>query len=96
MRNQKEEAPLAIYLERFAKLDPEATAARCGTVFDGEGFKLTLLGTPVRLTWPEGLIEAPEGAPKAAAANYTRILLIRYVCEGVLAPGTGRFLAYRE
>lgn len=96
MRNQKEEAPLAIYLERFAKLDPEAAAARCGASFDGESFGLTLLGTPVRLMWPEGLIKAPDGAPKAAAANYTRILLIRYVCEGVLAPTTGRFLAYRE
>ena len=96
MRNQKEEAPLAIYLERFAKLDPEAAAARCGARFDGAGFDLTLLGTPLRVTWPEGLIEAPESAPRAACANYTRILLLRFLCEGVLAPGTGRFLAYRE
>jgi hypothetical protein len=96
MKNQKEEAPLAIYLERFSKLDPEAAAARCGAAFDGRGFGLTLLGTPLRLTWPDGAIEAPESAPKAASANSVRILLLRYLCEGVLAPGTGRFLAYRE
>ncbi len=96
MINQKEEAPLAIYLERFAGLDPEAASARCGAPFDGSGFAFTLLGTPLRLTWPEGLVEAPEGAPRAASSNPTRILLLRYVCEGVFAPSTGRFLAYRE
>ena len=96
MRNQKEEAPLAIYLERFAGLDPEAAAARCGAEFDGKSFALTLLGTPLRITWPEGLVKAPEGAPRAASASYTRILLLRYICEGVFAPSTGRFLAYRE
>ena len=96
MRNQKEEAPLAIYLERYAGLDPEAASARCGAAFDGKGFALTLLGTPLRVTWPEGLIEAPEDAPRAASASYTRILLRRYICQGVRAPSTGRFLAYRE
>ena len=96
MLNQKDEAPLAVYTERFAALDPDSAAARCGAGFDGDGFCMTLLGFPLRLTWPEGLIEPSGGAPAALSSNAVRILLLRFVCEGVCAPGTGRFLVYRE
>ncbi len=96
MINQKEEAPLAVYTERYAALDPASAAARCGAGFDGAAFTMTLLSFPLRLTWPEGLIEPPSGAPASLSSNAVRILLLRYVCEGVSAPGTGRFLVYRE
>lgn len=95
MKNQKEEAPIAFYTERFSSIDPVAASERCGAAYDGR-FALTVLGVPVFMKWPEGTLEVSSGSPQALNSNAVRILLLRYICDGVAAPTTGRFLAYRE
>lgn len=96
MKNQKDEAPLAIYTARYAEIDPQTVTARCGAAFDGGGFTLTLMGYPIYAAWPEFSIKTAEGAPAALSSAAVKILVLRYLTEGVAAPATGRFLVYRE
>ena len=66
-KNQKEEMPFAYYLAKYAGLDPAEVTARLGgdITFDGAGFRLSFLGRPYRLAWPDYAIESPDAAALA-------------------------------
>ena len=49
VQNNKEEVPFAHYEEKFASLDPQEAAMRCGVPFESGRFTVTLLGTALLL-----------------------------------------------
>ena len=53
VQNNKEEVPFAHYEEKFASLDPQEAAKRCGVPFENGRFTVTLLGTAYQIAWPE-------------------------------------------
>lgn len=92
-KNNKEERPLAHYLERYRAADPGEMSVRCGLPWDDKTrqFSLTFLGEQFTLTHPEFVVEGPR-----TLTNAERILLLRYLLEGRAAPAGGRWLTYRE
>ena len=100
MNNQKERVPLEHYKAKFSVLDPEDVSRRCMVDFTREDglFSLTVLGHPLRVTWP-GFSLTPVDASRCPAALYgaaARILIIRYLIGGSCVPSTGKLLSYRE
>lgn len=95
MKNQQYDNPMRIYEARYRAIAPAEASARTGSVFDAEAgqFKLCLLGTPLRVDWPVFMLHGAEGC---LAHNAVKLLIIRYLLEGMDAPFAGRFLSYRE
>ena len=90
-RNNKEELPLAYYLEKFQAGDPSEMAARCRLPFDGKTFTITLLGDSFTLSHPDFAV-AGDRAP----TNPERILFLRYLLDGRYVEPSGAYLTYRE
>ena len=49
VQNHKEEVPFTHYEEKFASLDPQEAAERCGVPFENSRFTVTLLGTAYQI-----------------------------------------------
>jgi hypothetical protein len=83
--------PLEHYSEQFASLDPAAIAARTRAPYDQskQEFTLTIMGTPHHIHWPDATFAPP-------ADPYTKILMLRYLCEARYAEPTGNYIAYGE
>jgi hypothetical protein len=94
--NYKDEVPLAHYGEKYAALDPDEAAARCGVSRDAEGrFRLRYMGMDLAASWPEfGARDGATGEEITRAAE--KILILRYLCEGKHGLSTGKQLAYAE
>ncbi len=91
--NNKTENPIRIYQEKFREMDPQQMAKRSGCEFrDGE-FKIFLMNRRVKLTFPE-METFYEDETKTA--DNVRILLARYVMEGVQAESSGKMYSYPE
>lgn len=100
--NNKTGVPLAHYRARFGEQRPEDIAQRCELTFEEEAFSLTLLGAPVKVSFPEGVAtrEVCRGADTSLDAptvldDVTTILLLRYLIEGAKAP-VDSFITYAE
>ena len=62
IENHKEEVPFAHYVGLFRDIDPKDVTARLGDVsWDGEKFKVTLLGRAFAITHPEYSITPLNG-----------------------------------
>lgn len=68
VQNNKEEVPFAHYEEKFASLDPQEAAARCGVSFENGRFTVTLLGTAYQIAWPKYAISSEDEAAFALRA----------------------------
>ncbi len=91
--NNKTENPIRIYQEKFREMDPQQMAKRSGCEFrDGE-FEIFLMNRRVKLTFPE-METFYEDETKTA--DNVRILLARYVMEGVQAESSGKMYSYPE
>ena len=88
VKNNKEEAPFAYYLEKFPALDPAEAAGRLGSCFDGSAYTLTLLNQTYRIEWPHYRIE-PE------PSRTVQTFLLRYLLEGKDLPA-GTWKTFRE
>ena len=85
------------YAAKYAAADPYALSERSGAPFDAEGFHVCVLGQALRATWPDFTLTAEAGASAALKLGaYLRILVIRYLLEGVAVPPSGKFLSFRE
>lgn len=62
VQNNKEEVPFAHYEEKFASLDPQEAAMRCGVPFESGRFTVTLLGTAYQIAWPKYAISSEDEA----------------------------------
>lgn len=100
MTNNKDAVPLAHYQSRFAALEPDEIAHRCGAPFDGEtgSFLITMLNHQLKVRWPRFSMAPrhPHECPAIFTSAPAQILIIRYLNEGVHSTPTGRFLSYRE
>ena len=91
--NNKTENPIRIYQEKYRTMDPLQMAARCGIPYEDGVFKILLMNRLVTLTFPEMETFYENGAK---TADNVRILLARYVMEGVQAESTGKMHSYPE
>ena len=92
--DNKTENPLRYYRRRAEDFDPQELSRKSGVPFDGDSFRLTMLGRPVSLKWPE--LTAVYEDDGRQAANAFVILAARLVMFGTLSPGTGKMLSYIE
>ena len=90
-KNNKEELPLAHYLEKFQAGDPAEMAARCRLPFANGEFTVTLMGDRFTLSHPDFAI-AGDREP----TNPERILFLRYLLDGRYVEPAGDYLTYRE
>ena len=101
-KDSKERIPYEHYMELYRQADPQEISARCEIPYDEEKqqFLLRLMGVSYRIGFPDyQVVHEPEERigyyPLETAVN-ARILVLRYLVEGHMAPSTGKFLTYRE
>ena len=82
VQNNKEEVPFAHYEEKFASLDPQEAAARCGVPFENGRFTVTLLGTAYQIAWPKYAISSEDEAAFALKSLPCQTFLLRFLLEG--------------
>ena len=91
--NKKTENPIRIYQEKFREMDPQQMAKRSGCEFRDGAFEIQLMNRRVKLTFPEMGTFYEDGSK---TADNVRILLARYVMEGVQAESSGKMYSYPE
>ena len=91
--NNKTENPIRIYQEKFREMDPMQMAKRSGCEFRDGAFEIQLMNRRVKLTFPEMETFYEDGSK---TADNVRILLARYVMEGVQAESSGKMYSYPE
>lgn len=100
-KDSKERLPYEHYLGLYQKAEPQEISTRTGIPFDPDtsSFTLRFLGTTYHITHPEYEVtfeaDRTEVYPLTERPN-ARILVLRYLVEGHMAPSTGKFLTYRE
>ncbi|MCI8418790.1 MAG: DUF3786 domain-containing protein [Lachnospiraceae bacterium] len=101
-KDNKERVPLEHYLEEFGKIDPKEAAERCGVVFDEKErlFHIRLMGYSYLVSFPDFVVkkehEEEEGAFLLLTSVPAKIIVLRFLIQGQLVKGSGRFLTYRE
>ena len=90
--NNKTGVPLTHYRELLKNSDVDLLSARSGIEYSGDAFRTVLLGRCVNITREGGIFFENGDIP----CEYTQILLIRLILEGVLLPFSGGFKAYKE
>jgi hypothetical protein len=95
-KNNLIQKPLEHYSAIYRRLDPHVVAKRTNLSFDSQKgvFRLHLVGTTHHVTWPDFCLMDAYG--RECGTVYEAILMLRYLCEGVHVPATGREIAYRE
>ena len=91
--NNKTENPIRIYQEKFREMDPLQMAKRSGCDYRDGAFEIQLMNRRVKLTFPEMETFYEDGTK---TADNVRILLARYVMEGVQAESSGKMYSYPE
>lgn len=91
--NNKTENPIRIYQERFKEMDPEKMAQKSGCKYSDGKFEIYLMNRVVYLSYPEMETVFEDGNK---TEDYTRILLARYVMEGIKALSNGKMYSYPE
>lgn len=95
IENHKEEVPLTHYVGLFRDIDPKDVTARLGDVsWDGEKFKVTLLGRAFAITHPEYSITPLNGGKVPPLPTQT--FLLRYLMESKEVPWAGVWKTFRE
>ena len=91
--NNKTENPIRIYQEKFREMDPLQMAKRSGCDYRDGAFEIQLMNRRVKLSFPEMETFYEDGTK---TADNVRILLARYVMEGVQAESSGKMYSYPE
>ena len=95
-KDSKERLPYEHYLGLYQKAEPQEISTRTGIPFDPDtsSFTLRFLGTTYYITHPEYEVtfeaDRTEVYPLTERPN-ARILVLRYLVEGHMAPSTGKF-----
>ena len=100
-KDSKERMPWEHYTEEFAKADPAEIAGRLSLPYDEEKKELTLkfLGSVYHISWPDFQVTHEEddaGYYPLEEMHYAKILAIRFLLNGNVSQGSGRFKTYRE
>ena len=91
--NNNTENPIRIYQEKFRDMDPMLMSKRSGCDYRDGVFAIQLMNRCVKLTFPEMETFYEDGMK---TADNVRILLARYVMEGVQAESSGKMYSYPE
>ena len=95
IENHKEEVPFAHYEALFRSLDPQEALARLGDVsWDGQEFRLKLLGREFAIRHPEYAIRALDNG--SIPPLPTQTFLLRYLLESRQTPWQGGWKTFRE
>ena len=101
-KDSKEMLPYEYYLKLYQETDPYDILKRTDIVYDTmtASFRLHMMGVTYQITYPDFNVRHIDGEkigwyPLEGKAN-ARILVLRYLNEGVRAPASGKFLTYRE
>ena len=95
IENHKEEVPFAHYEALFRSLDPQEALARLGDVsWDGQEFRLKLLGREFAIRHPEYAIRALDNG--SIPPLPTQTFLLRYLLESRQVPWQGGWKTFRE
>ena len=95
IENHKEEVPFAHYEALFRSLDPREALARLGDVqWDGQEFRLKLLGREFAISHPEYAIRALDNG--CVPPLPTQTFLLRYLLESRQTPWQGGWKTFRE
>lgn len=97
MKNNKEERPLAYYMEAFQKETIENIRKRCAVVGTENKINVTFLTAQYEITHPEFSVECKnELAYRPLDGAAGKILLLHFLTEGAIAQPTGKFITYRD
>ncbi|GMO47944.1 MAG: DUF3786 domain-containing protein [Termitinemataceae bacterium] len=105
MIDWKEKVPLVHYSNIYKTLDPSEIAARCNLIFDDvkKTFSLCLMGVEYQITHPEFSmkslvsIKPLDGGKEVFVSDAeTKVLVLRFLCEGHARASSGKQLSYRE
>ncbi|MDD3277385.1 MAG: DUF3786 domain-containing protein [Lachnospiraceae bacterium] len=101
-KDSKERMPFEHYIEIFRGQNPEDISVRTGIPYNSEEktFTLTFLGVTYTVSYPDYEVKHLDGEdigwfPLEEKPN-ARILMLRFLTEGAMAPASGKFLTYRE
>ncbi len=95
VENRKEEVPFAYYEEKFRALSPADVTARLSDVaWDGEAFRVRLLGRDFLISHPNYAIRACDGG--AVPPLPTQTFLLRYLLESRDVAWSGGWKTFRE
>ncbi len=90
IKNHKEEVPFSFYEEKYRTLDPAEVCARLPFVtFEGDAFRVALLGKTYRIAWPAYAIDAQIPLPM-------QTFLLRRLIEGKDGLWMGTWKTFRE
>ncbi|GMO31387.1 MAG: DUF3786 domain-containing protein [Termitinemataceae bacterium] len=92
----KEKVPLVHYSNIYKDLDCKEIAARCNLQFDecAKTFSLCLMGIDYSVSYPA--FEMRDEKEELVCDSATKVLILRFLCEGRRQPSMGRQLSYRE
>lgn len=95
IENHKEEVPFAHYAGLFRNVDPKDVTSRLSDVsWDGEAFRVTLLGRAFAISHPEYSITPLDGGKVPPLPTQT--FLLRYLMESRDVAWTGSWKTFRE
>lgn len=100
-RDSKERMPWEHYMEEYKKADPHEIASRLSIPYDEEkkAFSVRFLGSVYRITFPDFQVEHltdSRGYYPLEEMIYAKILTIRFLLNGAVMEGTGKYKTYRE
>lgn len=100
-KDNKERVPFEHYLAEYAQKDPLEVSERTGFPYSASARKFTVwfMGKEYTATFPEFEIARTEPDDAWCALSElpaAKILMVRYLVEGVRTDTTGKFLTYRE
>lgn len=101
-KDNKERIPFEHYLEEYRKMDPREASERCKVPYEEENgqFHIRLMGYSYLVSYPDFTVkkekEDGEGEYLLLDSIPAKIIVLRFLIQGQLVKGTGRFLTYRE
>lgn len=101
-KDNKERVPFEHYLEEYRSIDPEKAAERLHIPYDSQRrvFTVRMMEREYQVSWPQfqAVPTDQENTVYSALVETipAKISMIRYLCQGVDAQSSGKFLTYRE
>ncbi len=95
--NNYRENPLRWYKEKLQGMTADEVSLRCGLEKEGDYVFVTIMGCRYSVQIPDFVFKKlTEDKPDFLAAQGTQVLLLHFLTESNYAPGTGKFISFRE
>ena len=95
--NNYRENPLRWYKEKLQGMTADEVALRCSLEKEADCVFVTIMGCRYSVRIPVLVFKKlTEDKPDFLAAQGTQVLLLHFLTESNYAPGTGKFISFRE